>query len=749
MDENRHDDVESREDTRIDSEINPEESKRVRTRRERAVIVGAIAGVLLVLVAIPTTNWWYTCGGQCPTLEALRNWQPSEGGRVLDRNGDLLAPLTPTRRQNVVLDSVPVHVRNAFISVEDRRFFQHDGVDWRGVARAFVNNLTSASVQEGASTITMQLARNVFLADRATERSLSRKLLEWRYASLLETALTKEQILERYLNAIYLGSGVYGVEGASRDLFGKSVKNITIGEAALLAGLPKAPSVYSPRRNIERATERRNVALDVMLRERVIDSASYATARRTPVKKPSSEWSPNRPRASWASEYARAVVDSLREAGVIDEDVHEGQLIVFTTIDVKAQRAAEEAVDQGARQLDRSRSSYARRNAPSQGALVAMDPETGAILALVGGRGRNVNGFDRAVRARRQPGSAFKPFVYTAALQQGFTAATMLHDVPVEIELDRGKVWRPANYDHSYAGDVTMRDALMRSANAATVRLSRDVGIENVISVAGANGIRSELPAVPALALGAGGVTPLELTASYAPFANGGMRVTPHMVLRIDDVFGRTLWVAPPPERTLALAEADAFIVTSMLRSVVDRGTGYAVRSSGVRGPVAGKTGTTNDGADVWFIGFTPTIVAGVWFGTDKPQPLGGGASGGRVAAPAWASFIRKGWHSPTEDQEWAPPAGVVERWVDVGTGLRADPWCGPSRKEWFKMGSEPIASCTESLIYALRAWESEFGETDTLSGSLDTLVDTLIDGAGKASRAVQQALKAIFGRRH
>ena len=750
----RHDDDNNDADEAVQGEPDSEtEGWRARWRRrgwrQQALIVASGATLLAAVAAIQPVRWWYSCGSkECPTVAELRTWTPSEGGRVLDREGSLLAPLTPTRRENVALEEVPKHVRDAFIAVEDRRFYEHEGVDWRGVVRALVANVKEFGVSEGASTISMQLARNVFLSDRATERSLQRKLLEWRYAVLLEEALTKEEILERYLNAIYLGGGVYGVEGASRDLFGKGVEDVTIAEAALLAGLPKAPSVYSPRRDIERARERRDIALAVMLREGKIDDATYAKALKSEVRRPKAEWRPDRPTASWASEYARVVVDSLREANEIDPDLHEGQLIVFTTVDTKAQRAAEAAVNAGAAQVDRQRGSSASR-ARTQGALVAIDPESGAILALVGGRGSQVTGFDRATRAKRQPGSAFKPFVYAAAMQQGFTTATMVEDVPISIP-DNGGTWTPANYDHHYLGRVTMRDALKRSANAATVRVSRDVGMHNVISVARAMGIESDLPQVPSLALGAGAVTPIELTAAYAAFSNGGMRVTPHIVLRIDDIFGRTIWTAPPPQRTQALSPADAFLVTSMLRSVVDEGTGNGVRSGGVRGPVAGKTGTTNDGADVWFVGFTPSIVASVWFGTDRPQPLGGGASGGRVAAPVWANFIRKGWHSPAEDTEWVPPAGIVERWVDVATGMRADPWCGASRKEFFKMGSEPIASCTESMIYAfeplISGWSAGVLDDTT---KIDTIIDTLIARSSAAASKMTEAVRALFGKRH
>ncbi len=669
----------------------------------RMLVLASLVAVTWVAVM---SHWWWTCGRRgCPTPAELQAWHPGEGGLLLARDSSVVGALSVVRRVNVPLSVIPRHVRNAFVAVEDRRFYLHHGIDWRGVARAAISNMKSGSVREGASTITMQLARNVFLGNRAAERSWSRKLLELRYTQLLESALSKDQILERYLNAIYLGSGVYGVEAASRDLFGKGVEGLTLAEAALLAGLPKAPSTYSPRNSMAKALWRRAVVLDVLERERFVESSELNAARHTPLLLASREFVLARAVDSWAVEAVRPVLDSLRAAAVIPVGLEDGQLRVLTTIDRRAQAAAERAIAGGAAQIDAERRAIGRAVAAAgdrtQGALVALDPENGAVRAIVGGRYIERKGFNRALRAQRQPGSAFKPFVYAAALMHGYTPASMVEDEPVVIAYG-GNLWRPANHSGEYAGRITLRDALARSSNAAAVRVSDNVGVSAVAALAHAQGIASDLPLVPALALGAAAVTPLELTASYAVFANGGTRVMPHVVERVEDQFGHLLWerVAAPGARVLE--ESDAFLVTSLLGSVVDQGTGRSVREAGVRGPVAGKTGTTNDGADVWFVGYSPTLVAAVWFGADNPQPLGWNATGGRLAAPVWARFLQDGWHSPENDAPWLPPPGIESWQIDIGTGKLASDWCGPSRREYFKAGTQPRISCETEIPFAL-----------------------------------------------
>jgi penicillin-binding protein 1A len=734
-----------------DAASTPPGTPRARAWKRKLGFIVLYGAALAVAAGFTTASWWWSCGWQgCPSTTQLRAWRPTEGGALYGQDGAFVSALSPVKRVNVPLGRVPRVVQASFIAVEDRRFRSHDGVDWQGVARAIFSNLRAGTVREGASTITMQLARNVFLGNRATERSWGRKLLEWRYAVLLEQALSKDEILERYLNAIYLGNGVYGVEAASRDLFAKGVGELTLADAALLAGLPKAPSSYTPRNDRRKALARRNVVFDVLLREHVADSALIATARRAPIRVVRNEFTPSRQVDSWAVEAVRVTLDSLREAGVIPKALNDAQLRVWTTVDRRAQIAAERAVAAGASQIDQERiaSGFDIRGAGNrtQGALVALDPFTGAIKAIVGGRRIERRGFNRALRAKRQPGSTFKPFVYAAALQDGFTAASMVEDEPVEVPAGRD-MWRPANYGDDYAGRITLRDALARSANAATVRVSREVGVERIAGLAHAQGITSDLPLVPALALGAASVTPMELTTAYAAFANGGTRIVPHLVERVEDQFGRVLWTYAPVSGSIVLESPDAFLITSLLQSVVDRGTGRPVRDAGIRGPVAGKTGTTNDGADVWFVGYTPTIVAGLWFGADTPQPLGYNASGGRLAAPMWARFLRDGWHSPDEDEPWATPMGIETTQIDIGTGKLASDWCGPSRKEYFRTGTVPRQSCEDDQTIAMRdAFPPDWHESVPPPPFDAAEIRAAVDGALEAARASEK-VRAVTNR--
>jgi penicillin-binding protein 1A len=675
------------------------------TRRR---IFAAAVIVLLVLFA-GTTLWMATCGlAGCPTLEQLQGFRPSEGSRVLDRHGAPLGRLEYVRRINVPLARVPRHVRAAFIAAEDRRFYYHGGIDWRSAGRALVRNFSSLSVREGFSTITMQVVRSAFLPHLAQQRSLRRKLIEIELARRLERALSKQEILELYLNLIYLGNGTYGVEAASRDLFGKSVAKLTVGEAALLAGLARGPSLYAPRRHPDRARGRRGVVLGLMIREGYLTPERAERAGREGFRLAATGWRPRRD-PSQALDAVRAVVDSV----LGDDKEIAGDVVVHTTLDARAQRAAGRAVSDRAAAIERGNGRSRAPDRELQGALVAVDPRNGDIRALIGGRRYVQRGFNRGLGARRQPGSAFKPFVYAAALADGFTPATLIDDSPVEIT-DGGRVWRPVNFDGEYAGAITLRRALMASANAATIRLSRAVGERRVAALARRAGMRGELDPVPSLALGAAEVTPLELAVAYAPFANGGFTVRPSLVRRIELADGTELWRAPEPKRERVLGEAEAFQITSMLRSVVDEGTGHLVRELGVRGPVAGKTGTTNNAADVWFVGYTPTVVAAVWFGYDVPRAIATSASGGRLAAPAWAAFYRNGWREKSPASAWEPPVGLVSRRIDAHTGDIANEWCPRTQREWFKPGSEPTRICTRHdapLIRRLERIGREVGE--------------------------------------
>jgi penicillin-binding protein 1A len=664
-------------------------SPRVWARRQWP---GLTALALALAATFATDAWLGSCGFRgCPSPEEIRAFRPAQGGRILDRNGTMIARVTPVHRINVPLSKIPVQVRAAFVATEDRRFYEHGGLDWRAVLRAASRNVGALGVREGFSTITMQVARNGFVAGQYGRRTFSRKLMELRLARLIETSLTKDQILELYLNVIYLGNGAYGVEAASRDLFGKSIADVDLAEAALLAALPKGPSSYAPRRAPDRALRRRNLVLALMTREGYVARGDAERATREPLHVSADGWHPGEAGDSYALDAVRALVDSVVPSSLRDAD-----LTVVTTIDARAQRAAEAAVTRQANALAREGTAwYGARGAGVQGALVAMDPRSGDVVALVGGRQYERGGFNRALLAHRQPGSAFKPFVYAAGLAAGFTPASLVDDEPVTVDDGSGHLWRPANYDGTYEGQITLRRALMVSANAATVRLSRAIGEARVVARAHENGIISEIRAVPSIALGTVEVTPIELVTAYSPFANGGYRVSPRLVRRIESPDGTLLW-SSEPALTPVMDPRDAWQVTSMLRSVVDHGTGHAVRDVGVTGPIAGKTGTTNNNADIWFVGYSPTVVAAVWFGYDTPRPLPGGASGGRFAAPAWAEFYERGWRETGSEAWWTPPAGMVSRVIDATTGELASEWCPVTQEEWFKPGTEPTQFCRE-----------------------------------------------------
>jgi 1A family penicillin-binding protein len=672
--------------------------------------------------------WLGTCGfAGCPSRAEIRAFRPGEGGRIVDQNDRYLGRIAIVRRVNVPLTDIPSFVREAFLATEDRRFYQHNGLDWRGFFRAAATNVRAGGVREGFSTITMQVARNSFLVNQRG-RSLRRKLIELRLTQLIEGELTKDQILELYLNVIYLGNGMYGVEAASRDLFGKRVGQLSVTEGAMLAALPKGPSAYTPRDHYERGLKRRNLVLGLMRENGYLTAEQTARAIGAPLRIAENEWRPDTKDEPLALDAVRVFIDSI-----LPDALKDGDVTVYTTLDLAAQRAADRAVLRGTTAVTRE-TQYAggRVRDAAQGALVALDPRTGDIRALVGGR-RSKKGFNRAFNARRQPGSAFKPFVYAAALRSGMTPATLVDDEPVEIAQGR-TIWRPANYDDSYIGTITLAKALAVSSNAAAVRVSQTVGIASVIDVARRTGIRSALPNFPAMALGAVEVTPLELVSAYATFANGGLRVHPRLVRRIEAADGTVLWSAEIAPPDTVMDPRDAFQLTNMLQGVVDNGTARVLREMGVKGAVAGKTGTTNNATDVWFVGYTPSLVAGVWYGYDTPRAIAPHASGGHLAAPTWAEFYINGWKEPASSANaWRPPAGMTMRVIDPSTGLLACDYCPVRQRQWFKPGTEPTEVCNAHYEEP----QEEYPFPDTLDPRIPDPVRDGVEGIGKVLRKI------------
>jgi penicillin-binding protein 1B len=588
----------------------------------------------------------------------------------------------------VRLRDVPFSLLQAVLAAEDHRFFDHRGVDLHGLLRAAWVNLRSGRVAQGGSTITQQLVKNRLLDPK---RTLTRKIDEAWLATLIEWRYSKERILEAYLNEVYLGQrgaiAIRGVASASRAYFRKEVHQITVAEAALLAGMIRAPNTYSPSLNPVRARERRDVVLGRMRELGRLAEADYQAARREPVRvQPVVAATQTAP---YFADHVRQELEARFGSGVLDgRDVR-----VFTTLDLTLQRLAENAVERGLARLEARRPQLRAGDEAQrlQAALVALDPVTGHIRAMVGGRRYLTSQYNRATLAHRQAGSAFKPFVYAAALAspgnggRGFTLATFLDDSPLTLTID-GTPWSPRNYDDRYLGRVTVREALQQSLNAATVRLAQDVGLPTIVERARALGIESRLDAVPSMALGAFEVTPLELARAYLPFFNGGQRTPPaHAVRGLQDRAGTV--EADDEAQTSVMSPAEAYLMTSLLEGVINAGTGAAARSLGVTGAVAGKTGTTNEGRDAWFVGGGPGLVAAVWVGYDTGEPHG--LSGAEGALPVWAEFMRPALDSVTP-RTFSVPAGVSFVEIDLTNGKTANRFCPRTGREVFLAGTEP-----------------------------------------------------------
>jgi 1A family penicillin-binding protein len=678
----------------------PPESLR---RAARPLAIGAL------LVLLVTGIGWTRCGWRgCPDVDRLRAYQPGGASKLFDRNGREFAELRPVEAETAPLRSIPKHVRDAFVAVEDQRFYDHGGVDWRRVFGASAANVRAGGVREGFSTITMQLARNVFPDRlRASERTLWRKLVEVRVAYDIESTFSKDEILELYLSHIYFGNGARGIEAAAKYYFGVRAAQLSLAQAAALAALPKGPALFDPRRHPKEARERRDLVLTLMEEQERITPAAAKRARSSPLRT-----SRRRVLATAKPEIAPWFVEEVRRQAEeeLGEQLYSEGLRVYTTLDLPLQRTAEQVLT---RQL------RAMGNAPDvEGAFVALDARDGDVLAWVGGRDFTRSRFDRARNARRQVGSAFKPFVYAAALRDGHVLNERLADRPISIRLASARSWQPQNFDGRFDGAVTLRDALVYSKNVPTVELAANVGLEDVAAVARDAGIAAEMDLTPAMPLGTVAVSPVELAAAYTPFATLGTAVRPRFVLSARTKDDELIWQAPDPKRREVLEPAIAYLVTDVLRDAIDRGSGAAVRASGFSRPAAGKTGTTNSATDAWFVGYTPAVVAAVWIGHDQPRSLGANASGGRLAAPVWARIMMRARGGAGD---WAKPDGIVERWVDADSGSVLRQGCrsasGSGYREVFLRGRIPRESCPQrgDMFAAHRAASAAAAEEQLL----------------------------------
>lgn len=653
--------------------------------------------------------WSLVCrGSACPDPRRLEVFQPHQTSKLYAADGRFVAELGLERRTLVPLTQIPKVVQDAFVTTEDKRFYQHHGIDWIRVFGAAAHNISAGGYAQGFSTLTMQLARNIFTEKISREKTLTRKLKEAKVAREIERLYPKQKILELYLNQIYLGNGAYGVETAAQRYFGKSVRDLNLAEAATLAGLPKAPERYNPRRFPDRAVQRRNTVIELMRHAGVVSDQDARLAEAYPLRLAGKEQS---------GELAPYFVEWVRQQleDQFGEKLYTDGLKVYTTLDVDMQSAAERNLEKQLRAIESGRfgtfkhvtfEQYAARaangesetvaNSPYlQGAFIVLDPRTGAVRALVGGRDFDDSKFNRATQALRQPGSTFKPIVYATAIHNGLPTSYLLDDSPLVVPQPNGTEWTPQNYDLKFEGVMPLRRALYRSRNLATIRLGMQLGEPNVIAMARQFGLTTPIPPYPSIHIGSADVYPLEMVAAYTTFANLGVRAAPFAITRVENANGQVLFEATP-QRYQVLSPDEAWLMVDMLKDVVQRGTAASIWASGFHIPAGGKTGTTNDYTDVWFIGFTPDLVAGVWMGFDRPQKIMGDAQGGRLAAPAWLGFMNEVYARRPEPADWPRPEDIITRDIDWTTGLLRNPFCPDSDvvTEYFIPGTEPVREC-------------------------------------------------------
>ncbi|MGI8499398.1 MAG: penicillin-binding protein 1A [Gemmatimonadaceae bacterium] len=680
---------------------------RKRPRFTRAVVLTTFFVVAFV-GGLAYSAWVLACrGGACPSINVLDDFTPHQTSKLLASDGRFIAEIGLERRTLIKLGDIPKVVKDAFVITEDKRFREHSGIDFVRVFGAALRDLRTGGWGQGFSTITMQLARNIF-SDRLTrEKTMTRKLKEAKVARDIESKYSKDKILELYLNQIYLGNGAYGVETAAQRYFGKSVRDLNLAEAATLAALPKGPERYNPRRFPDRAIQRRNTIIQLMRHAGAVSDADGRLAQAYPLtlgrKEESGELAP------YFTEWIRQQLDQQ-----FGPALYRDGLKVYTTLDFDMQSAAERALEKQLRAIEAGKygawrhSTYEQYSAKSvdaeaagpnspylQGAFIALDPRNGAVRALVGGRDFEDSKFNRATQALRQPGSTFKPIVYATAIHNGRPPSYILDDSPLTLPQSGGSEWTPQNYDLKFEGLMPLRRALYESRNLATIRLGMELGEQNVIDMARRFGLTTSIPPFPSINIGAADVYPLEMVSAFTAFSGLGVRSQPFAILRVENAKGDVLW-EPTPARSEVLSRDEAWLMVDMMKDVLRRGTAASIYGSGFHIPAGGKTGTTNDGTDVWFIGYTTDLVAGVWMGFDRPQQIQRGAQGGRLAAPAWLSFMNEVYARRPSPPDWPRSENITSREVDKTNGLLKNPFCPGDLvvTEYYISGTEPTREC-------------------------------------------------------
>ncbi len=686
----------------------------------RARLLAAVALLCAYGVGLVYGSWTRVCAGEhCPSISRLIGAGDNvqmQTSKVFAADGRLISELGLERRTVLPIAEVPDAVRQAFVATEDKRFYSHHGIDYLRILGAIKNDVLSLSWAEGFSTITMQLARNIFPEEISRQKKLTRKLKEARVAVEIERNFPKDTILQLYLNQIDLGAGAHGVAAAAQIYFGKSARQLNAAEAATLAALPKAPAFYNPRAHPERAVRRRNVVLGLMRDQGFLSPEECELWRAYPLVLTSHRTNYGDV-APYFVEWLRVQLDAR-----FGRDLYEGGLRVYTTLDLDMQEAAEralqsqlDAVEAGVysngkfpgrtiyREYIESSKAAGEDHGPFtpylQGALVALEANTGYIRAMIGGRDFDDSKYNRATQAVRQPGSTFKPFVYSAAIRAGHPVTEILDDSPLNppvIQLD-STLWQPKDDDDTTLGMIPMRQALYLSRNLATIKLGMALGEQTVIGEARRYGITTPLPAYPSIHIGARGVKPIEIIAAYTAFATLGTRAEPVGILRVEDRQGNILW-QPAIRREPVMDPEHAWLLVDVMKDVIRRGTAFsAVWKAGFTLPAAGKTGTTDDYTDAWFIGYTPELVTGIWMGYDLQQRiLEHNAGGGRIVAPAWTAFMRDVYDRRPAPVDWVRPDSLITREVDWSNGYLATPFCPQDVRhwDWFYPGTEPTQAC-------------------------------------------------------
>jgi penicillin-binding protein 1A len=690
------------------------------TRGEKIFLWGmGLALVCILGIGTAAIRWF---SRDLPSMERLEMIEPALKTRILARDSTVIREFYEQNRIYIPIEEIPILVQKTFLAAEDRRFYHHSGID---VQRLFVTvwkDLIHWNRAQGASTITQQISTDLFLNKK--EQTFPRKIREALLAFKIERTYSKDEILEMYLNQIYFGEGTYGIEAASRKFFGKSVRDIGLNQMALLAGLPKNPGGYNPFKNPERAARRVSLVLGAMEEFHVITKAQRDSLRARSldlVKKVSD----NQDFAGYFAEYVRQILEEKFGARAIYRDGY----TVYTTLDAKLQRAAETNLERYIQELETAygfkltRARYEAAVARGekidpdylQAALAAIDPRNGHVLAMIGGRNFRETQYNRAIQAPRQPGSAFKTFVYVAALENGYNPSDILIDTPLIVELPNGDVYKPRNYDRKFHGAVSLREALSRSINIPSIKLIQAIGPPSVIDVAKRMGIKSRLQNVLSLALGANEVTLLDITSAYGVLAAEGMRAEPMTILRIEDRNGNA--VEEYREYHEEVLQPDvSYMITDMLTSVIDEvhGTGAAARQYGLDIPVAGKTGTTDEFTDAWFIGYSPEIVIGVWAGYDERKTIGDGMTGARVALPVWIETM-KAAYPDNRGPAFNRPPNIIEELICQESGLLSTTNCPKIVREIFIEGNEPTRPCDLHRVssYDVLDKDKDFRELD------------------------------------